>query len=248
MFCSNEYNWNYILKDAVKDRVAIFCNTGRNGLRGDGKKLDTERGWLTDNFGGVGGVKRMMEGCTGTSGYGIETRNASQSVAYAAAHDNYTLWDQLVTKRAGEETTLFYDYPDANRIKKCKLAASAYLLSGGISFMLAGEEMGRTKYGNENSYASPSKLNQITWSRQEQFADLLNTFKALIKLRLDNRTTFSYFDAAVKSDASYYSFGSDPDNRISFTKFNVGNTDLSGWLDAQTLTGEITDGKTTIKI
>lgn len=246
MFNDEQADWNRILTDCLKDRVAIFDDKGRNGLRGDGNKLDTERGWLTDNLGAMSNVQAMMEGHTGSTGKTHVMRTASQNVAYAAAHDNYTLWDQLVTKRAGEETTLFYDYPDAGRIAKCKLAASAYLLSGGIPFMLAGEEMGRTKYGNHNSYNSPSKVNQLVWSRQENFADLLNTFKQLIKLRLDNRETFSYFTASVQADASYYEFSGSGDGKIVFQKYIVGNTNLSGWLDAVTNKGHITDGKTTI--
>ncbi|MCH5162713.1 MAG: hypothetical protein J1G38_04405 [Clostridiales bacterium] len=240
MFKQNSWDWAYNTTKALKDRIAIFGDSGRNALRGDNKP---GQGWANGNTGTVGGVQKMMEGYCGTSGYGITSRNGSQSVAYAAAHDNYTLWDQMVGAPAGEQTPLVYDYPDTYKMNSCKLIASAYLLSMGIPFMLAGEEMGRTKYGNHNSYNSPSKVNQLVWSRQEKFSDLLDTFKALIKLRLDNHDTYSYYSACTNPAACYYNFDGTGGAVLKFTKWEVGNLGISGTLNANTKHGTITDGK-----
>lgn len=246
LFKQNSWDWKYNTVEVLKDRIAIFGDSGRNGLRGDN---NPGQGWINgraDEWTRQN-VQKMMQGYTGTVDVqGITARNASACVAYAAAHDNYTLWDQCVGKQQCTETSLSYDYPDEYRMKQCKLAASAYLLSMGIPFMLAGEEMGRTKYGNHNSYNSPSKLNQIVWSRQENFASLYGTFKDLIHLRLDNNATYSYYTACTNPDAGYYKFTGTGDDVISFKKVDMGNTKISGTLNTSTKSGTITDGKTTI--
>ena len=168
----------------------------------------------------------------------------SRNVAYAAAHDNYTLWDQLVGKKHGTETPLFYDDPVADRIKQCKLVSAAYLMSSGIPFMLAGDEIGRTKYGNENSYKSPQKLNYINWSRQEAFAELYNHFKALIKARKDNSAElFSYMRASETAGFSTGSFTGSNDG-IGRILFNRGALSLD--LNASTLSGTVKIGGKTI--
>lgn len=103
-----------------------------------------------------------------------------QTITYASAHDNYTLWDKLqkVNKGATEEQLL----------KMNKLIAAIILTSQGISFIHAGEEMARMKideYGNlvENSYCSPDFVNKINWKRKEKYNDLLEYYKGLILLR-----------------------------------------------------------------
>ncbi|MDE7463397.1 MAG: hypothetical protein K2M48_00065, partial [Clostridiales bacterium] len=245
MFKENSWDWQYNTTEALKDRIAIFGNSGRDGLRGDNKP---GQGWINGAAYDwqKSCVQKMMEGYCG-SGNGLTTRNATQAVAYAAAHDNYTLWDQVVNRPAGEETQLNYDYPDQWKINQCKLAGSAYLLSMGIPFMLAGEEMGRTKYGNHNSYNSPSKVNQLVWSRQEQFSDLVDTYKALIQFRKNNYSTYGYFNS---TDASvcYYNYDvTVGDDVIKFVKYEKGNTDISGTLNTSNKSATITDGTMTIK-
>lgn len=173
----------------LPDRLAIFGDTGRDGLRGNN---DPGQGWVNGNLGMMGQAQKMMEGYCGSSGSGIITANGSQCVAYASAHDNYTLWDQMCGKGAVQETVTFYNEPNPTRIKQCKLVASSLMMSSGIVFILAGDEMGRTKYGNHNSYNSVAKLNQIVWSRQEDFKDLHDYYQTVIKIRKDNIETFAY--------------------------------------------------------
>lgn len=228
-------------------RVAIFNDSGRDSLRGNLWDGQPGQGWANGSYGSAGGVKKMMEGGAGSEGSGKNLGLGSRNVAYAAAHDNYTLWDQLVGKKHGMETPLFYDDPVADRIKQCKLVSAAYLMSSGIPFMLAGDEMGRTKYGNENSYKSPQKLNYINWSRQEAFADLYNHYKALIKARKDNSATlFSYKRAAESPSNSTGNFTGSSDS-IGRIVFNRGALSLD--LNASTLSGTVTiDGRVIARI
>lgn len=176
---------------ALPDTVAVFNDKGRDGLRGNN---DLGRGWANGaaNIHTTGMVQNLIEGGCGSIGHGMNTGAGSRNVAYASAHDNYTLFDQIIAKPAGSETPLWYEMPHGGQIIECKAVASAYLSASGIAFMLAGEEMGRTKYGNHNSYNSPIKLNRIEWARQELFKDLLDHYKRLIRERREHNEIYSY--------------------------------------------------------
>ncbi|MDU2288510.1 type I pullulanase [Clostridium disporicum] len=103
-----------------------------------------------------------------------------QTVTYASAHDNYTLWDklQIVSPHCTEEEL----------IKMNKLIAGIILTSQGISFIHAGEEMARSKVDEsgklvENSFASSDKVNGICWDRKVKYKELVEYYKGLISLR-----------------------------------------------------------------
>lgn len=92
-----------------------------------------------------------------------------QTVTYASAHDNYTLWDklQIVSPESSKEEL----------IKINKLIAGIILTSQGISFVHAGEEMARTKVDEhgklvENSFSSPDKVNKICWDRKIEYKEV----------------------------------------------------------------------------
>ena len=233
----------------LSDRIAVFNGSGRDGLRGECSNRSPNKGWVNGAPGDLGRVRRMIEGGVGGYADGIQVGAGSRNVAYSCAHDNYTLWDHIRGQKHGNESALYYDDPVANDIKRCKLVASAYMMSTGITFMLAGEEMGRTKYGNENSYNSPSKLNQITWSRQETFGDLLGYYKQLIKLRKQYSTQlFSYKKSTTKAFAygSYDSTNYDT-GAFTFTRAQNGAT-LTLSLNPTSLTGTVKIGTTTLNI
>ena len=106
--------------------------------------------------------------------------------------------------------------------------------------MLAGEETGRTKYGNEDSYNSPQKLNAIRWSRRREFGELFEFYKRLIALRKRyNRQLFSY---AASTDAEY-SYGvfeiADYETGRFVFKRERGGAMLTVELDPSTLSGYI---------
>ena len=171
-------------------RVALFNDAARDCMRGNN---DPGVGWVQGNKSCAGTVAAMLS--AEAKGLGLGSRN----VVYTSAHDNYTLWDQSIGVEAGKETPLYYEHAVDYALRRCKLASAAYLMSPGIAFMLAGEEMGRTKYGNHNSYNSPYKLNMIIWSRQEGFSELVAHYKALIAARRGNARLFSYERSATYS-------------------------------------------------
>lgn len=103
-----------------------------------------------------------------------------QTVNYASAHDNYTLWDKLKLSTV--------NCNEKDLIEMNKLIAGIILTSQGISFIHAGEEIARTKVdenGNlvENSFQSSDEVNKIYWNRKIKYRDLCEYYKGLITLR-----------------------------------------------------------------
>ncbi|GAA0475899.1 type I pullulanase [Alkalibacterium indicireducens] len=106
-------------------------------------------------------------------------RNPSQVVTYASAHDNLTLYDKLVAstlKKPAYERNL-------DLIQMNKLNAALLYTSLGCVFMQAGEEWGRTKYGDDNSFRSSIDINLLDWTRTYEHIDLVNYYKGMIAIR-----------------------------------------------------------------
>ena len=108
-----------------------------------------------------------------------------QTINYASAHDNLTLWDKLQTTNpnASEEEVLLMN----------KMSAAIVYTSQGIPFIQAGEEFARTKVNpdgsfNENSYNAPDSVNKIDWKRKVEYSDLNNYYKGLISLRKSHKS------------------------------------------------------------
>ena len=121
------------------------------------------------------------------SGYGKTpwANQPYQTINYASAHDNLTLWDKLQTTNpdASEEELLAMN----------KMSAALVLTSQGIPFFQAGEEIARTKVNadgsfNHNSYNAPDSVNKIDWTRKEEYSNLFEYYKGLITLRKSHKS------------------------------------------------------------
>ena len=106
----------------------------------------------------------------------------SQSVNYVSCHDNHTLLDRIalaVPEASPEELA-----------KRSKLAAAFTILSEGVPFFQAGEEMLRTKPARKgkfdhNSYRSPDRVNSLKWDTldQELYQKNVAYYQGLIAFR-----------------------------------------------------------------
>ncbi len=75
-----------------------------------------------------------------------------------------------------------------------------------MDFILAGEEMGRSKDGDENSYKSAATLNMIDWSLLKTNADIVSYYRGMFELR----KAFSPFTANVtEADGGNYKYNFD---------------------------------------
>ena len=106
----------------------------------------------------------------------------SQSINYISCHDNNTLYDRLALAApdASEETLT----------KMNNLAAAFNILSLGVPFFQAGEEMLRTKPNKKerfdhNSYRSPDRVNSLKWDTldNQRYQQNVAYYKGLIEFR-----------------------------------------------------------------
>ena len=81
----------------------------------------------------------------------------------------------------GEEADFSAGYEDV--LAANRLAALIYFTCQGNLFLQAGEEFGRTKLGDENSYCAPPELNMLDWSRAAEYSELVEYYRGLIRLR-----------------------------------------------------------------
>ncbi|MFA6937436.1 MAG: alpha-amylase family glycosyl hydrolase, partial [Treponema sp.] len=144
--------------------------------------------------------------CTGLTG-GSCTHNSTGDINlglhYVECHDNYTLFDKLAmsyknkTTYSGNLFTLIGTDGLATVKAEDKLAAAFVLLAQGTPFINGGQEFLRTKQGDENSYVSSDKINQIDLSMKDTYSDVYNTYKGLIALRKANPSAFGKNSSAA---------------------------------------------------
>ncbi len=152
-----------------------FNDQMRDSLIKGGLSGAHEKGWVTGEAlieSDLKAIENGINGITYSATYVISDSN--KTVNYVTCHDNYTLYDRC--KAAGIE--------DEGTIKKmCVLANSVVFTSNGTTFMLAGEEMLRTKQGDFNSYMSSDEINSLDYSLKVKYLDVFETYQKLISFK-----------------------------------------------------------------
>lgn len=172
--------------------VAVFNDVMRDGLKGS--VFDkAAQGYINGDANSYNLKKVIFSmGGAATGGFGWQVKN-SMVINYMSAHDNNTLWDKLMLSNPNAT--------DDARNKMNNLGAALILMSKGTPFWQAGEEMLRTKDGDENSYQSSDEINNIDWSvlkEGNREYDTMLYYKGLIELRktygifMNNDTEISY--------------------------------------------------------
>lgn len=126
---------------------------------------------------------------------------------FSGAHDDLTLWDKLSMSMFGADNAVnlqaLYEAEPGEQTERVleanKLAAGIIYTAAGLPFMLSGEEYGKTKHGNDNSFDSGKEVNQIDWVRAARMGDLLDFYRTLIALRRANPDWFSAEHIAVEA-------------------------------------------------
>jgi len=156
--------------------IAVFNDAIRDGLKGS--VFDAKaKGYISGSS--KGNVIKVVFGIKGGASSGTTWRvNDSMVINYMSAHDNNTLWDKLLLSNPEDS--------DDERNKMNKLGAAILMISKGTPFWQAGEEMLRTKGGDENSYKSSDAINNINWFVLEMGTREYETmlyYKGLIEMR-----------------------------------------------------------------
>ena len=175
--------------------IAVFNDTIRDGLKGS-VFTATSKGYISGN--GNGSFPSVLFGIKGGAGAGFswEVKNG-MVVNYMSAHDNNTLWDKLILSN-GDNTV-------EERLAMNRLGATLLMISKGTVFFQAGEEMLRTKDGDENSYKSSDAINNIDWSVLKEGSneyEMMRYYQELIRVRQEY-AIFRTLNTAVIANTSY---------------------------------------------
>ena len=145
---------------------------------------------------------------TGSSDlYQGDGRGPGASINFITAHDGFTLRDLVSynhkhNEANGEDNR---DGTDDNRSWNCGVEGetddpevralrhrqqrnlmATLLLSQGVPMLLGGDELNRTKLGNNNTYCQDNELNWMDWELDDDAEELLAFTKRLVALRRDH--------------------------------------------------------------
>ncbi|MBQ9680051.1 MAG: type I pullulanase [Ruminococcus sp.] len=211
--------------DKLSTRIGFFNDQIRDAIKGN--VFHKEEGGFVQN------VKTSAPGVN----FGIRANTVGKSrwhavtpeqcLTYASCHDNYTLYDKLAYVDQNG-TIANYRQRFANVVAQNKLTGAIISTSQGMDFLLAGEEMGRSKDGDENSYKSAATLNMIDWSLLETNADIVSYYRGLFELR----KVFSPFTANVTEAAGgnyKYNFDTSATGSVNPIAYTIDNNTEGEW-------------------
>lgn len=201
-----EENTHLAVKDNIlllDEGVAVFSDDTRDLIKGDVFHPEIP-GFVNGGTAHEEDIRHAAAGWV-TKTAGFHPKSCGQIVHYVSAHDNYTLWDKLLfTMKPGALLSKDdYRKPYEEVLSANKLAAFMYFMFQGNLFLQAGEEMGRTKFGDENSYRSHPKINMLDWSQTLAFRELVVYYKGLIALR---KTLPGLYDKSREAYARIHGF------------------------------------------
>lgn len=170
--------------------IAAFSDNIRDGIKGS--VFDSaDNGYVTGKLGMEDTIKYGIVAATQHDGIDYSkvlyndapwAKAPTQTIIYASAHDNNTLWDKIAITNP--------DASEADRIKMNLLSSAIILTSQGIPFFTSGEEILRSKPLDEtgttfsdNSYNLSDEVNSIKWDNASKYKDVYNYYKGLIAFR-----------------------------------------------------------------
>lgn len=159
--------------------IAVFNDAIRDGLKGS-VFTHTSQGYISGAY--AGNADKVKFGIMGGRGNAAGWQvSGAMVINYMSAHDNHSLWDKLAISNP--------DNTVEERMAMNRLGAAILMVSQGTPFMQAGEEMLRTKNGDENSYKSSDTINNIDWEVLYEGSDQMNMvayYAGLIEMRRAN--------------------------------------------------------------
>jgi isoamylase len=184
----------------------------------NGKYRDGIRKFLKGEPGLLGDMAQCLQGSPNL--YAPAGRGPATSINFITAHDGFTLADLVAYNYKHNEANGENNNDGSNdndswncgvegetddpginflRRKQIKNALAMLMVSQGVPMILMGDEIGRTQFGNNNTYCHDNKLNWLDWSLLDKNRDLLSFFQDCIAFRnahpvLRNRKHFQNRD------------------------------------------------------
>lgn len=211
---------SFATKEAMKklaEGIAVFNDDTRDAVKGPYDKLEVP-GFVNGKKGLEEKIKRGIQGLFDEKEK-VQPVSPAQLLNYVSAHDNSTLWDKLVDSVKKDQD---YETRHEDLLAMNKLAAAIVQFSAGIPFMQAGEEAGRTKQGEDNSYNLSKELNCLDWNRMYKFQDLISYYKGLHEVR----NQFSgFYDLSEKARTRQHFYENLPEGIIAYEMEGIRGTD-----------------------
>ena len=146
--------------------------------------------------------------CGSSDCYNHSGRSPLASINFLTAHDGFTLNDLVSynykhneengeNNRDGSDDNLSYNHGfegectnpkiENERLKSIKNFLIYLFVSQGVPMLLAGDEMRRTQYGNNNAYCQDNEISWINWDFERKNEGLVKFTKELISLRKNHK-------------------------------------------------------------
>lgn len=213
--------------------VGFFNDAYRDIVRGPNGFGKNEPGYMLGNLNYREGFKFALLGSCVDFCYPKRFINANQSINYVECHDNGTLYDKI--------KSTYNDLKDDEIFKIINSINATIALSFGVPFYHAGQEIGLTKFGEDNTYNKGDKFNKFDWSLLDERYDMYLYFKSILDYRSEfNKTAkseeieknnyFINYDSGaigLKSDKKFVN----GDNTTCIFAFNPNDIDVSIKLD-----------------
>lgn len=157
--------------------IGAFNDGIRNAVKGSPDGL-SDGGYVNGNPAGtITALKNGIIGHTPSKVLTVPwlTRDSGQSVNYAEAHDNLSLFDKLWAVNNQKSR--------AAVAKQSRQISSLLFSSQGTVFIQAGQEFLRSKNGDHNSYISSDAVNSLKWTERITQKVSVDYNKGLIAMR-----------------------------------------------------------------
>ena len=149
------------------------------------------------------------------------------SINFVTAHDGFCLYDLVSYEHKRNLANGENNHDGANnnwswntgvegetdneairslRKQRMRSLMATLMLSGGTPMILYGDEMARTKNGNNNTYCQDNELSWLSWNRDEKAQDFWKFMSALIHFRKENNIFDKGEFKAFRPDAKELSF------------------------------------------
>jgi len=191
----------------ISSRIAAFSDGTRDAIAGEVGNADNG-GYAVGliHYWTVNNIKSAVCGwCRHELNHYAQA--PSQVIQYVSCHDNFALWDRFVRELGvnGFET-------ESTAIERSvRFASGIYMTCLGYAFLQSGEEFGRTKLGNGNTYNGPEAVNALKWRLTVTRAGLVEWYRGLIGLRRQ-----LLWDLGIELSTKVQ-FRAAPDNAVAFT-------------------------------
>lgn len=168
----------------------------------NGKYRDSVRDYWNGTEGVLGEFANRI---TGSADLYQDYRRPTASINFITAHDGFTLTDLVSYNEKHNEANGDNNNDGESHNRSCNYGAegptddqainelrnrqkrnflATLFLSQGVPMLLAGDEIGRTQKGNNNSYCQDNEISWIDWKNADN--DLLEFTRQLIHLRRDH--------------------------------------------------------------